>query len=296
MIRRALWLLLPLSLLACGEEATQTPDNQQEIDLGDGDTAEDQAEDQPAPEDTSAPDAPEEQGEEDEEEVPDAGPDLPEDPYASTEGLDDAALKDALYDLVKGHRSFGYNGARDLMYGVAGSIDVIDGQLECIYTAERATPDGSRTPGNLNTEHSWPQNDGADLEPARSDLHHLFPSQERANQERGNHPFGQTNCNGPSCEWEEGGSQLGAPAAGGSGYVFEVRAPRRGDIARAHFYFSVRYQLEIPAAEERDLRRWHDEDPPDDRERDRNDAIASYQNNRNPFIDRPDLVARIADF
>jgi hypothetical protein len=35
---------------------------------------------------------------------------------------------------------------------------------------------------------------------------------------------------------------------------------------------------------------WHKKDPVDDFERNRNEVIYSYQNNRNPFIDYPEFV------
>lgn len=41
------------------------------------------------------------------------------------------------------------------------------------------------------------------------------------------------------------------------------------------------------------LLQWHYEDPVDDFERNRNEVIYGYQNNRNPFIDHPEFVALI---
>jgi hypothetical protein len=38
------------------------------------------------------------------------------------------------------------------------------------------------------------------------------------------------------------------------------------------------------------LLEWHEHDPPDDLERWHNEAVAAWQRNRNPFVDRPDLV------
>jgi len=218
----------------------------------------------------------------------------PGDPWANTDGLSNGALKTALRGLVDDQRVFTYNQSRDLMYGRAATIDVHDGMIECVYTGRMVRPDGSRTPGGFNTEHSWPRDEGADVEPMVSDLHHLFPTDDNANGARATYNFGETSCTS-QCEYSNGGSMLG-PNAEGGGLVFEVRPARRGDIARAHFYFAVRYDRAISTAEEAVLRRWHDEDPVDDLERGRNDAIERFQRNRNPFVDRPDFVDRIDNF
>lgn len=213
------------------------------------------------------------------------------------EGLSDGALKSALgSETTSGHSGFGYTEARNFMYGITGpGIDVHNGVIEGIYTGVTAAPDGTRTPGGLlNTEHSWPQSDGAGSLPAKGDLHHLFPSQQDANSRRSSHPFGETTCTGSSCPWDLGGSELGTSGSGQT--VFQVRTKYRGDVARAHFYFSVRYGMSIPANEEVVLKVWNDQDPPDTRERDRNDAIEAIQGNRNPFVDYPHLDDRISDF
>ena len=41
------------------------------------------------------------------------------------------------------------------------------------------------------------------------------------------------------------------------------------------------------------LLQWHIDDPVDDFERNRNNVIFGYQNNRNPFIDHPELVSYV---
>lgn len=219
--------------------------------------------------------------------------------YATIAGLRDQALKDALYEVVKGHRSLGYDRARDVLLGGGGhpGIGLVQNKLECVYTGRLALPDGSRAPNDLNTEHSWPQSMGANREPARSDLHHLYPSDERANSSRGNNPFGEVTClhgGGAVCNYSVAGSALGRTQK--SVLAFEVREEKRGDIARAHFYFSVRYDKSIPADEEATLRAWNAEDPVDAYERSRNDEIETFQKNRNPFIDYPAFADAISDF
>lgn len=206
------------------------------------------------------------------------------------------ALIEALHqETARGHQGLDYRTARDHMYGITGAgIDVRDGRIECIYTGATVAPDGTRMPGGeLNTEHSWPQSDGAGRFPRKGDLHHLFPTRVEANSRRGSHEFGETTCTGNACPWADGGSELGTDAHGRT--VFEVRPRFRGDVARAHFYFAVRYRLPIAAAEEAILRAWHDQDPPDARERERNDRVQAVQGNRNPFVDFPQLVDRIDD-
>ncbi len=215
--------------------------------------------------------------------------------HQDIEHLTDGALIDALLDRVEGHTSVGYDDARIAIFTDI-DVDVHSGMIECVYTGVTTSEDGTHTPGTFNTEHSWPRADGADTEPAESDLHHLFPTNSDANNRRGSYPFGDTDCSDTgSCDWSMGGSELG-DVTGGATRVFEVRSLYRGDIARAHFYFSVRYDLSIPNDEEEFLRAWHDEDPPSAVEESRNDAIEGYQDNRNPFIDRPDFVDQIADF
>ncbi len=225
--------------------------------------------------------------------------------YASVIDLEERALRDALHALVTdGSRGFGYDAARNLMYGITGDVDVdADNRVTCAYTGVQVEADGTRSPGTgdatITTEHSWPRSDGAETFPAEGDLHHLFPAIADANGTRGVHEFGDVDCGHgggePSCVWSEGGSLLG-PSVDGRPDVFEVRIGTRGDIARAHFYFATRYELPIPPEEEATLRRWHCADPPSDDERARNGRIAEHQRNRNPFVDQPQLVDRITDY
>ena len=249
-------------------------------------------------------------GESDQDEVGDsesdlATPSFPSDAtppsYDDIANLTGDAFKSAIFDRIKNHRSLGYNAARKQMFarGAKGFFND-NGKLECVYTGREVDATGSTGVGGFNTEHSWPQSMGAKNEPAKSDLHHLFPVDGHANSVRGNWPFGEPSCaadtTGQSghCSFGEGGSFFGKDTTGKN--VFEVREEKRGDIARAHFYFAIRYNLHIGATEEAVLRQWNTDDPVDATELRRNAAVQALQNNRNPFVDRPDFVAKIADF
>lgn len=214
-------------------------------------------------------------------------PDAGNDPY---EGLTDSALEQALRDDHQGHVSLGYDRARDEMFS---NVDNHDGSVECVYTGQTIQTSSSADAyaQDFNTEHTWPQSRGAENEPAKSDMHHLFPTTATSNTRRSANYFGDVTGN---VSWSEGGSKLGENS---SGHVaFEPRDQHKGNVARALFYFAVMYQGDIPAHEEDVLRQWHTQDPVDAAERARNQAVAGAQNSRNPFIDRPDLVERVGDF
>ena len=108
--------------------------------------------------------------------------------------------------------------------------------------------------------------------------------------------------------------------------TWEVWSDRRGDIARAQLYHDIRYEggtHGVTGAAEPNLiltndealiaasstgnnepvaymgmlsvlLEWHAQDPPDLKEQERNDAIYSFQGNRNPFIDHPEWGRALA--
>lgn len=215
--------------------------------------------------------------------------------YVDIEELDGTEFVDELHGVVADHDGQGYDAAREFMFE---TLEVRDhGKLECVYTDDEVEPDGTNLPGGqFNTEHTWPQSRGADSEPARSDVHHLFPVDIDANNRRANFEFGHVACDETSCDWHRDESFLGPSADDDREPVFEVQPERRGDIARAILYFSLRYEEPISPEEEVVLREWNCQDPPDEYELARNDDIEQFQQNRNPFIDRPDFVDRIEEF
>jgi len=207
--------------------------------------------------------------------------------YTQADKLFNRDLKAELYNLVKSHVSLGYNQARQKMFS---EIDNQNGYVKCVYTARELKTSGIPDGNNMNTEHTWPKSLGAGSEPAKSDLHHLFPTDSETNSRRSSYPLGIV----VSMTWSKGGSVLGKNEK--NQIVFMPREEHRGDAARALFYFSIRYRLSIDNDYEVILKKWHAEDPVDSKEIQRNEAISRYQKNRNPFIDRPEYVNQIEDF
>jgi hypothetical protein len=227
------------------------------------------------------------------------------------DGLQDEALLQAIFAEVSGQRELGYSGTNSARTMMFSAVDLDDqGKVECIYTGitiDEPRESGGAIVQGFNTEHSWPQSQFGQQEPIRGDLHHLFPSEVNANTARSNYDFGMVASSIPTNPL----SLVGSNAAGD--IVYQVRPERRGDIARAHFYLAARYRYDaavvngfdddmnalngsVNAAEENILRQWHLDDPVDDLERRRNNRIEGYQRNRNPFVDWPLLVGRVADF
>jgi endonuclease I len=214
--------------------------------------------------------------------------------YDGTRNLWGEDLKDELTSIIDGHTSLGYTLARDHMYG---SIDNVDGWVECVYTGRTAffNTRAGATANNFNCEHTWPQSFSGEAEPMRSDIFHLYPSDVTANSMRANLDFGIV----VSQTWGVGGSKLGTDSD--AQMVFEPRDVHKGNVARTHFYFIIRYDGNYnsyvdPAKMETHFRSWHVSDPVDSAEEQRNEDIFDLQHNRNPFIDHPALADRISSF
>jgi len=169
-----------------------------------------------------------------------------------------------------------------------------------VYSGELKTNVSDRKSAfqrGLNAEHTWPQSRGAQGV-AQGDLHQLMPSDINTNSKRGHHPFGEVE----QVEWSNGGSddahsKLGTTDDGIQ--AFEPRAAVKGNIARALLYFYTRYNEDRPPAytlgnlkqELPTLLEWHQADPVDNAELERNNAVFSVQGNRNPYVDHPEWVS-----
>lgn len=212
--------------------------------------------------------------------------------YKPTDNIRGSRLLNVLKTFVQPHTSLTYKEAREFMWG---SLDNVDGYVECIYTGRKVKtsgiPDVNTT--RFNTEHTWPQSLGAENEPPKSDLYHIRPTYEIANTKRANYPLGYVSKN---VSYEDGGSRLGQNTKGE--IVFEPRTSVRGDIARGMFYFALRYDnpYNYINSQLNDLKEFARLDPVDSTEFARNLRISEVQNNRNPFIDNNNFIFRINTF
>ncbi len=214
--------------------------------------------------------------------------------YAASQNKTEEDLKTSLGSITgNGYISLIYGPARDEMFMVIDNQRV-NGQgasqntIESIYTGVQAVGYTDRTDAQtnflFNTEHTFPQSLFTSLEPMKSDLHHLFPTDDASNSMRADKPFGIVS----SPSWSVGGSKS-------NGSIFEPRDEQKARSARAMFYFVLRYQnySSFLNSQEGILRTWHSTFPPDAIDIKRNNDIYSFQNNRNPFIDYPQFIERI---
>ncbi len=219
--------------------------------------------------------------------------------YSATQNLAEEPLKQAIKTTITSGMStnISYNAARDEMFmlidnektnGQAATVNT----LECVYTGTKITGYASRSAaqnGNpqFNTEHTFPQGFFNSNLPMKSDLHHLYPTTNNSNSSRGNNPFGVVT----------GGTNVGGGSKS-SNSLFEPRDAQKGTTARAMMYFVLRYQdySNHFSVQQNILKQWHSTFTPDAVEERRNDDIATFQGNRNPFIDYPQLADRITNF
>ncbi len=219
--------------------------------------------------------------------------------YAGVDNLAGAPLKSALRNIVTNHTVYSYANAYDALEDIDEDPDNTDNILTQYSNLSIVkTNRGVSTAGYWNREHCWPKSLGsAEGTPMYTDLHHLFAEEFMMNTYRSNSIF--ANVLNPTqeaygCKWTSD--------------AFEPRDDAKGDVARALFYMELVYEPDYgftlintanpstgQMAHKNTLIAWSSEDPISEREELRNDRVYEKQDNRNPFIDIPDLVARVYD-
>ncbi len=222
--------------------------------------------------------------------------------FTANEDIDYATKADLFLKTSKGHHSVGYESAKKYLFGQLHLEENDNGYFVhdhyCGLDFTAGTGPGNIPDQNqLNTEHTWPQSKFAgnfNKGTQKADLHHLYPTNSKANSTRGNFEFADVtrNQNLKNCPDSKSGPSV---TSGGSNF-FEPPTRHKGNVARALFYFSVRYKIAISQDQEEYLRRWNHLDPVDDQEMARNNEIEKIQGNRNPFIDNPEYADVISNF
>lgn len=225
--------------------------------------------------------------------------------YSSLEGLSGNALKQALQNIIADPNlvhAHNYGDIIDILK-VADQNPLNSNQVWLMYVeVPRSKLDFQDTginTGKWNREHIYPQSRGGysngtssipdginvwlptnanDLQAGHGDAHHIRAEDGPENSSRNNKDYGE--YNGPA------GTQ-------GSWH---------GDVARSLFYMAVRYNglslvngnpANTTVGQLGDLAlllQWNVSDPKDDFEMNRNNYIYTWQLNRNPFIDYPNLA------
>ena len=231
----------------------------------------------------------------------------PVDYYSSLEGKSGAVLKQAIQDIIANPavvHAHNYGDVNTILQ-TADQNPLNSNEVWLMYKEIPRSKLLIQTTGNgvgkWNREHIYPQSrggftngtsetpDGINIWEATSadmlvhghaDVHSLRAEDATENSTRNNKDFGLGDYNG---------------FAGNAGSW-------KGDVARAVFYMSVRYNaLDVVNGNPPDstvgqlgdlatLLTWNMQDPADDFEMNRNNYIYTWQVNRNPFIDYPQLA------
>ena len=230
--------------------------------------------------------------------------------YQPADGKKGEALKTAMFGIIKITKAgWSYDGLKTA-YMTTDTRP--DGYLRDWYSKITYYEPGSNCAGSFtkegdgyNREHLVPQSWFNKDDPMRCDAFHVVPTDAKINNMRSDYPFGEVGTitdfsNNHYCK--KGYSKR----SGYTGIVFEPGEDVKGDIARAYFYMVTCYQDKISSWASNNvfdgntypgltdwtlqmMMEWSANDPVDDVESARNQAIYNKQRNRNPFIDYPGL-------
>lgn len=229
-------------------------------------------------------------------------------------GLSGSELKSSFAATIADPAVVSYNRLMDVYE--ESDVDP-EGYLYDIYSdafrhrpAEGWSGNNAKEGDGLNREHVIPKSYFGSLSPMYSDAFSVVPADGYSNLRRSNYPYGEV----LDATYEtSNGSKLGSNVYPGyAGTVFEVGDEWKGDIARIHFYFVTCYEAEMGSSGWQDyplfdyssplglsgwatdmFLEWAREDPISERERERNDAVYSFQGNRNPYVDFPSLAQEV---
>lgn len=233
-------------------------------------------------------------------------------------GVTGRPLIDSLRLHYKSARILAYAGSPDPRDTLFGEIYLTAADsLECVYSGYTIymqpgqDPDDWAFANDINCEHTWPQSllNTSQTPNPTGDMHHLFPTRQLVNADRGNSPFAEiTDDNTQYWYYKDIERSTVIPSSNIDGYAevnlnvgtpsCEPREMQQGNTARAMFYMLTMYQLPDTTlswwtGQKHTLRNWHIIDPADGLEVSRTWLIAAHQQNKpNPFVIDSSLVDR----
>lgn len=237
---------------------------------------------------------------------------IPSGYYNTAENKSGVSLKASLNDIISGHTTFSYSQCWDILQVTDQDPNNATNVIGLYSGFTMNGPAEYANGAGWNREHVWAKSRGdfGTSRGAGTDLHHLRAEDVSTNSARNNRNFGE----GTTRYVDGSGNYQGSTDSftNGSSWIWEPRDEVKGDVARMIFYMAVRYEGEngdpdleltdeiLSNTDKRPLQgqlgvllTWHAQDPVDNAERLRNDRVYGYQNNRNPFIDRPEFVGLI---
>lgn len=236
--------------------------------------------------------------------------DIPAGYYTSLNGKKDAELKTACYNIIRNLTSVSSYSNLPQYFKVTDVYPNSNRWWDMYSDIPLYAPSFS----GLNREHSFPKSwwGGLTDVKAYTDLNHLYPSEAKANMAKSNYPLGTVDRTS-AVQFDNGITTVGYAVTGqggGARYVFEPDDEYKGDFARTYFYMVTCYQdytwaqqymymvqqNTYPTLKDwavQLLLQWSRQDPVSQKEIDRNEAVYQFQNNRNPFIDFPQLAEYI---
>ena len=232
--------------------------------------------------------------------------------YHTAYNSSDDTLKARLHGLISNHVEFPYTSSSTDVWDILKDTDrdtMNPNNVILIYSNRSVDAAQEYNSGSgWNREHVWAKSRGdfGTSQGAGTDVHHLRPCDISVNSTRNNRNFDDcVNC----VDVIDNGYNTGSKRSS-SQWTFQPPANVKGDVARMIFYMAVRYEggsgepdleltntlqtntSKVPLhAKLNTLLDWHRQDPVSNWERNRNLVIYNnYQQNRNPFIDYPELA------
>ena len=243
----------------------------------------------------------------------------PADYYSSALNKSDQALLTALYNIITTHTNIGYDGLWEAYEDTDTDsrgyyIDMYSNYDK--YTYSNKCGSYSAIGDCINREHSVPKSWwGGGKQAQYSDIFNIVPTDGYVNNQRSNYPYGV--CEGgtrlTNGQYVAKGRMGYSTRTGYTGRVFEPDDEYKGDFARAYFYMATCYNNVISNWTQANgdvffagnsypvftnyaidlLMEWHRLDPVSEKETTRNCYAHAWQDNRNPFIDHPELAEHI---